>query len=92
MILQCERSRALHEVRPRKDQRGMDLISNALPFGRLWYEGGAQAVEMTSSTPRLFDRLHQTTYLLPGSPRKITNLSQARHQIAERRPACNNLI
>jgi hypothetical protein len=25
------------EVRPRKDKRGFDLISDALPFGRLWY-------------------------------------------------------
>jgi hypothetical protein len=24
------------EVRPRKDKRGVDLISDALPFGRLW--------------------------------------------------------
>jgi hypothetical protein len=23
--------------RPRKDNRGVDLITNALPFGRLWY-------------------------------------------------------
>ena len=27
----------LYEVRPRKDCRGVDLISDALPFGRLWY-------------------------------------------------------
>ena len=27
----------LYEVRPRKDHRGGDLISDALPFGRLWY-------------------------------------------------------
>jgi hypothetical protein len=26
-----------YEVRPRKDKRGVDLICNALPFGRLWY-------------------------------------------------------
>jgi hypothetical protein len=26
-----------YEVRPRKDKRGVDLISEALPFGRLWY-------------------------------------------------------
>ena len=26
-----------YEVRPRKDKRGVDLISYALPFGRLWY-------------------------------------------------------
>src|SRR5438094_9313235 len=25
--------------RPRKDNRGVDLISDALPFGRLWYAG-----------------------------------------------------
>jgi hypothetical protein len=28
-----------YEVRPRKDKRGVDLISDALPFGRLWYDG-----------------------------------------------------
>ena len=27
----------LYEVRPRKDHRGVDLISDALPFGRLWH-------------------------------------------------------
>ena len=27
-----------YEVRPRKDN-GVDLISDALPFGRLWYDG-----------------------------------------------------
>ena len=35
-------SRALHtfyEIRARKDHRGVDLISDALPFGRLWYDG-----------------------------------------------------
>ena len=29
----------LYEVRPRKDKRGVDLISDQLPFGRLWYDG-----------------------------------------------------
>jgi hypothetical protein len=27
----------VYEVRPRKDHRGVDLISDALPFARLWY-------------------------------------------------------
>jgi predicted transcriptional regulator len=27
----------VYEVRPRKDKRGFDLISDALPFGRLRY-------------------------------------------------------
>ena len=29
----------VYEVRPRKDKRGVDLVSDALPFGRLWYGG-----------------------------------------------------
>ena len=32
-------SRHVYEVRPRKDKRGVNLISDALPFGRLWYDG-----------------------------------------------------
>ncbi len=31
------------EVRPRTDHRGVDLISDALPFGGLWY-GGPNAI------------------------------------------------
>jgi hypothetical protein len=27
----------VYEVRPRKDKRGVNLISEVLPFGRLWY-------------------------------------------------------
>jgi hypothetical protein len=33
-----------YEVRPRKDKRGVDLISDALPFGRLWYTGIPYAI------------------------------------------------
>jgi hypothetical protein len=29
--------RHVYEVRSRKDRRGFDLISDALPFGGLWY-------------------------------------------------------
>jgi hypothetical protein len=31
----CEKSMRLYEVRQRKDKRGVDLISDVLPFGRL---------------------------------------------------------
>jgi hypothetical protein len=34
----------LYEVRPRKDKRGVDLISDALPFGRLWYTQISHAI------------------------------------------------
>jgi hypothetical protein len=29
----------VYEVRSRKDRRGFDLMSDVLPFGRLWYGG-----------------------------------------------------
>ena len=29
----------VYEVRPRKDHRGCDLISDMLPFRRIWYDG-----------------------------------------------------
>jgi hypothetical protein len=34
-----------YEVRPRSDKRGVDLITDALSFGRLWYgEPNAHAI------------------------------------------------
>jgi hypothetical protein len=33
-----------YEVRPRSDHRGVDLISNVLPFGRLWYDTPDNAI------------------------------------------------
>jgi hypothetical protein len=39
----------VYEVRPRKDHRGVDLISDALPFGRLWY-GEPDAISNESTT------------------------------------------
>jgi len=36
--MRCKPTHA-YEVRPRKDTRGVDLISDALPFRRLWYDG-----------------------------------------------------
>jgi hypothetical protein len=37
------------ETRPRKDHRGVDLISNVLPFGRLWYEQAPDAISRPRS-------------------------------------------
>jgi hypothetical protein len=34
----------VYEVRLRKDHRGFDLISDALPFGRLWYTEVSHAI------------------------------------------------
>jgi hypothetical protein len=34
----------VYEVRPRKDNRGVNLISDALRFGRLWYAASDHAI------------------------------------------------
>jgi len=34
----------VYEVHPRRDRRGVDLISDALPFGRLWYDTPDNAI------------------------------------------------
>jgi hypothetical protein len=34
----------VYEVRPRKDHRGVDLISDVLSFGRLWYNTPDNAI------------------------------------------------
>jgi hypothetical protein len=38
-------SQNVYEVRPRKDKRGFDLSSDALPFGALWYTKPDDAID-----------------------------------------------
>jgi hypothetical protein len=45
----------VYEVRPRKDHRSVDLISDALPFGRLWY-GEPNAVSNAIGYAKCFSR------------------------------------
>jgi hypothetical protein len=44
-------------VRPRKDHRGVDLISDALPFGRLWY-AKPNAISNAIGYPKFYSRSH----------------------------------
>ena len=50
-------SQHLFEVRPRKDHRGVDLISDSLPFGRLWY-GEPNAVANAIGYAQFYSRSH----------------------------------
>jgi hypothetical protein len=47
----------IYEVRSRKHKRGFDLISDALPFGRLWY-GEPDAI----SYAKFFSRSHDAVF------------------------------
>jgi hypothetical protein len=46
-----------YEVRPRKDKRGVDLVSDALPFGRLWYSE-PNAVSNAIGYAQFYSRSH----------------------------------
>ena len=41
--------------RPRKDHRGVDLISDVLPFGRLWYDTPDNAIGYAMHSSRSHD-------------------------------------
>jgi hypothetical protein len=47
----------LYEVRPRADHHGVDLMSDALRFGSLWYSG-PNAVSNATSFAKFFSRSH----------------------------------
>jgi len=48
-----------HELRPRRDKRGVDLISDVLPFGRLRY-GEPNAVSNAIGYAKFYSRSHDT--------------------------------
>jgi hypothetical protein len=50
-------SQHIYEIRPRKDKRGVDLISDALPFGALWYTKPDDAVDYAKFFSRSHDAL-----------------------------------
>jgi len=45
----------VYEVRPRTDHRGVDLISDALLFGRLWYDTPDNAIGHAMHSSRTHD-------------------------------------
>jgi hypothetical protein len=45
----------VYEVRPRRDKCGVDLISDALPFGRLWYDTPDKAIGYAMHRTRSHD-------------------------------------
>jgi hypothetical protein len=47
----------VYEVRPREDHRGVDLISEVLLFGQLWY-GEPNAASDAIGYARFFSRSH----------------------------------
>jgi hypothetical protein len=47
----------IYEIRPRADKRGVDLISDAIPYSPLWYRG-SNAIKDALDHARFFSRSH----------------------------------
>jgi hypothetical protein len=50
-------ARIVYEIRPRKDKRGVDLVSDALPFGGLWYDE-PDAISNAIGYAKFYSRSH----------------------------------
>jgi len=51
------------ELQPRKDHRGVDLISDVLPFGRLWYDTPDHAIGYAMHCGRSHDAVIRVYYV-----------------------------
>ena len=70
----------VYKVRPRKDHRGVDLISDVLPFGRLWY-GGANAASNAIGYAQYYSRSHDAVIRAYD---KAGNVIETREHVGER--------
>jgi hypothetical protein len=60
-----------YEVRPRKDNSGVDLISDALPFGRLWY-AEPNAISNAIGYAKFYSRSHDAVIRVYDESGKVT--------------------
>jgi hypothetical protein len=69
--------------RPRNDRRGVDLISDGLPFGRLWY-AGPNAASNAIDYAKFYSRSHNgviRVYDDAGNQKAQPELRQAKMAI-----------
>src|SRR6266480_3102398 len=66
-------SRHVYEVRPRSDHRGVNLISDALPFGRLWY-GEPNAINNAIGYAKFFSRSHDAVIRVYDAAGNVTEM------------------
>ena len=62
-----------YEVQPRKDKRGVDLISDVLPFGRLSY-GGPNAISNTIGYAKFYSRSHHAVIRVYDTASCVINI------------------
>jgi hypothetical protein len=70
----------IYEVRPRWDHRGVDLISDALPFGRLWY-AGPNAVTNAIGYAKFYSRSHDAVIRVYDETGNVIEDARARGRV-----------
>ena len=63
-------SHHLYEIRPRSDKRGVDLISDVLPFGRLWY-AEPHAITNAIGYAKFYSRSHDAVIRVYDAARNV---------------------
>jgi hypothetical protein len=69
-----------YEVRPRLDKRGVDLISDVLPFGRLWYDG-PNAIQNAIGYAKFYSRSHDAVIRVYDAAGKRDRNTRARGRV-----------
>jgi len=75
----------VYEVRPRKDKRGFDLVSDVLPFGRLWY-GEPNAISNAIGYATHHSRSHMAVIRVYDD---AGNVIETHHRTSGNAPFCH---
>ena len=69
------KTQTVYEIRLRKDKRGVDLVSDALPFGRLWYDG-PKAVANAIGYAKFYSRSHDAVIRVYDSAGNVIEMHE----------------
>jgi hypothetical protein len=79
-VLTAVHSLHAYEVRSRKDKRGVDLISDVLPFGRLWY-GEPSAISNAIDYAKYRSRSHDAVIRVEDGAGNVDRDARARRRV-----------
>jgi hypothetical protein len=71
-----------YEIRPREDHRGVNLISDALPFARLWY-GEPNTVSNAIGYAKFYSRSHDAVIRVYDGAGNLIDTCEHAHEFKE---------
>ena len=73
----------VYDIHPRNDKRGVDLISDVLPFGRLWY-GEPDAISNAIGYAEFFSRSHHAVIRVYNEAGNVIETHEQASEFKER--------